>query len=296
MTDPTRPTRPALTCDDVRELSAPFVLGALDEDEAEAVRAHLATCVESHDELIELASVLPILSESVPIVEPPADLKARLMAAAASEFRQATAGTNEVPSVSADRPSDQTVPFPSAAEREDRRAGQSAQRGMSAGSSTSARRGTWLVRIAAVLAIGLLGGWNLLLQGELGVARTYERNVAAVLGLAGQPGSLTAILTPESGRGAGLAAVAADGSVTLAMRDLPATTGGEVYSAWVISAAGVPAALGSFRVGSTGTAYLEAGGPVTEAGSVLAVTRERGPGATTPTMPVVSSGTTSAAG
>ena len=35
MTDLTRPTRPDLSCDDVRELAASFVLGALDEDEAE---------------------------------------------------------------------------------------------------------------------------------------------------------------------------------------------------------------------------------------------------------------------
>ena len=58
MTDMTRPTRPDLSCDDVRELAASFVLGALDADEADAVRAHLASCADPHAEMAELGSVL----------------------------------------------------------------------------------------------------------------------------------------------------------------------------------------------------------------------------------------------
>ena len=71
MTDMTRPTRPDLSCDDVRDLAAPFVLGALDADEANAVRAHLASCADPHAEMAELGSVLMVVAESVPQVEPP---------------------------------------------------------------------------------------------------------------------------------------------------------------------------------------------------------------------------------
>ena len=57
------------------------------------------------------------------------------------------------------------------------------------------------MRIAAVLAIALLGGWGLLLQNQLESAQSYEQSVAAVLDVAGQPGSLTAVLTPDGGEG-----------------------------------------------------------------------------------------------
>ena len=54
-----------------------------------------------------------------------------------------------------------------------------------------------------MLAIALLGGWNLLLQNDLSAARAYEQGVAAVLDTAAQPGSLSAILTGDGGPAAG---------------------------------------------------------------------------------------------
>ena len=54
MTDMTRPTPPDLSCDDVRELAASFVLGALEPDQADAVRAHLASCADAHIGMAEL--------------------------------------------------------------------------------------------------------------------------------------------------------------------------------------------------------------------------------------------------
>lgn len=44
MTQQNRPMPSTLTCDEIRELAAPFVHGALDADEDDAVRAHLVTC------------------------------------------------------------------------------------------------------------------------------------------------------------------------------------------------------------------------------------------------------------
>ena len=68
------------------------------------------------------------------------------------------------------------------------------------------------------MAIVALVGYNLLLQNQLNASQAYEQSVAAVLDVAAQPGSLTAILTPADGTGSGLAAVSADGAVTLAMQ------------------------------------------------------------------------------
>ena len=55
MTDPRRPAE--LSHDEVVDLAASFVLGALDEDEMAAVRAHLASCAESHAEFDELGGM-----------------------------------------------------------------------------------------------------------------------------------------------------------------------------------------------------------------------------------------------
>lgn len=285
MTGMTRPT-PELTCDEVRDLAASFVLGALDADEAAAVRAHLATCTDPHAEMAELGSVLAVLAESVPVVEPPAALKGRIMAAAAADLDARKSVTT--PSEGAATPSE-----PAAAPRALPTAGERQARAARRTSSI----GTWALRIAAVLAIVALAGWNLLLQGQLNEARTYEQDVAAVLDAAGQPGSLTAILHGEGGNGpAGLAAVGSDGVVKLAMRDLPPTQGDQVYEAWVIGVDGKPVALGGFRVGPSGTAFFEGSGLPTEDGIVLALTLEPGPGATAPSSPPVSAGTASAAG
>lgn len=279
MTDITRPTRPDLSCDDVRELAASFVLGALEEDDADAVRAHLASCADPHAEFAELGSVLEVLAESVPVVEPPAALKGRIMAAAAADL--AVHGRAPAPSAA---PVQRPIDFPAAPEHRQR-------------AVSRAGTGSWLLRIAAVLAIALLGGWNVLLQGQLSAARTYEQNVAAVLDVAGQPDALTAVLTSEGADGpAGLAAIAGDGTVRIAMRDLLATSGTQVYEAWVIAADGVPKALGGFRVGETGIAYFEGGGLPAQEGIVLALTLEPGPGATAPSSAPVSVGTAAAAG
>jgi anti-sigma-K factor RskA len=288
-TDPRRSSDPGLSCDEVRDLAAPFVLGALDADEAGAVRTHLAACTDPHPEFAELGSVVPVLGASVPVVEPSVGLRDRILAAAAGDQAaaadQAAAGDQATAAAPAPAPTPTPTPFPTGAEREAR---------------DTARRtstGNWILRIAAVLAITLLSGWNLLLQGQLSAAQTYEQSVAAVLDVAGRPGSLTAVLTAESAGGpAGLAAVDASGAVTLAMQDLAPTSGDQVYEAWVIGGDGVPVPLGDLSVSATGVASFQADGLPTDPGIVLALTLEPGPGATTPTLPIISLGTATSAG
>jgi anti-sigma-K factor RskA len=291
-----------LTCDEVRELAGAYVLGALEPAEATAVRSHLASHPDGHPEIPEVGAVVPAFAELVPIVEPPDSLKARIMAAAAadlaargsaSEASDATRVGRPVPAAPAVAPEPARaptpaaptpaapVPFPGPHEREARRARTSPA--------------VWALRIAAVLAIALLGGWNVLLQNDLGAARQYEQNVAAVLEAASQPSALTAVLAADGGTGSGLAAVDANGDLVLAMRDLAPTTGNAVYEAWVIAADGAPVPLGSFQVGGNGTAFFEGVGLPSAEGIELALTLEPGPGATTPTMPIISAGVAAAA-
>ena len=278
-----------LTCDEVREMAGAFVLGALDPADEAAVRAHLATCDDAHEEIAELGGVLPALAESVPVVEPPAGLKARIMAAAAADLEERSAGvattgatmtTGATSTAGAETVAQEPTPIPTASDRTDRRARTST--------------GTWILRIAAVVAIVGLAGWNLLLQNQLNATQAYQRSVAAVLDVAAQPGSLTAILEPADGTGSGLAAVGADGKVALAARDLAPTSGSTVYTTWAIGGDGVPLALGDFTVGSDGTGTFEAAAPALAAGTVIALTREPTPGMTAPTGPVVSKGVATA--
>lgn len=286
---------PELTCDEVRDLAAAFVLGALDVTEDAAVRAHLAapSHADAHPEFAELGGVLPAFAGIVPIVEPPAGLKDRILAAAAADLEARTgavpvasavttaSAAGAAPVAATPAPPAAPVAFPTSAERAARRA--------------RASTGTWLLRIAAVLVIGILGGWNLLLQGDLSAARSYGQSVAAVLDAAARPGSLTAVLAGDGGRGAGLAAVDSAGNVALAIRNLAPTSGTSVYEAWIIAPDGVPVPLGGFQVGKDGTASFSASGLPTTSGILLALTLEPGPGATTPTLPIVSKGVASAA-
>jgi anti-sigma-K factor RskA len=283
-----------LTCDEVRDMAGSFVLGALDADEAAAVREHLADCPEAHEEIAELGGVLPVLAASVPVVEPPAGLGDRIRAAAAADLAARTSAvaavvtpatdagpTTTPPASTATQPASAPIAFPSAAEREKRR-----------GTSATA----WILRIAAVVAIVALGTSTLVLRNQLAASQAYEQSVSDVLAVASQPGSLTAILTPDGGTGSGLAAIDSAGNVTLAMQDLAPTSGDQVYEAWVIGGDAIPVPIGSFAVGSSGTASFEAHGAPASSGTLLALTLEPGPGAQAPTLPIVSKGEATGAG
>jgi anti-sigma factor RsiW len=290
MTEPVLPG--GLSCDEVRESAGAFVLGALSPAEAAAIREHLASCPEAHEEIAELGGVLPALAESVPVVEPPDGLKARIMAAAAADLETREAPAAQAPStpvVAADTAATVAAvapaptPFPSDTERDARRSRASA--------------GTWALRIAAVVAIVALGAWGVLLRGQLDTAQAYEQNVAKVLEVASQPGAQVAVLGGESGTGSGLAAISSTGEVTMAVSDLAPTSGSSVYTAWVIDADGVPVDIGSFTVGSGGTGggTMTSGAPVA-AGATLALTHEPAPGASAPSSTPVSTGTVTPAG
>jgi anti-sigma-K factor RskA len=241
-----------LTCDEIRELAAPFVLGALDPEEAETVLAHLSECREAHDEFAELGAVVPALARSLEPVEPSPALKARILEAAAADL-EARSGVPHI----AVQPRRRFV--------------------------------AWALAAAAVIAIVALVGSNLL--GRPDASDTYAKDVAEVLEAASEPGALTVVLTPpEAGGPRGLAAIRPDGRLTLAMQDLAPTSGDQVYEAWVIVGEAPPAPLGGFRVGEAGTGRLDGSGLPVEYGVALALTLEPAPGAQTPTVPILAAG------
>lgn len=274
-------TERPIPCDEARDLAPGFVLGALEPAEERTVREHLATCTEPHPEFAELGVVVPYLSESLLAdpVEPPAALRDRILAAAAAEPTQPSADGAEPTDRSADATAPVRAPIPLAG-AVDRRAAR--------------RRLTtpldWALRIAAGVAIVALAGWNLLIQGQLDAARDYGDAVAAVVEAAGEPGAKTVILTPAQGKARGIAAVRGDGSVVLALRDLAATSGSEVYETWVIVGDAAPLAVGSFTVGADGTGTFTTRPADTPPGAVIALTLEPNAGNASPLGPIVASG------
>lgn len=69
-----------MTCEETEELLPEYVLGALSADEAAGVARHLAGCPAHQVSLDSYQAVCDSLGASVPLVDPPAHLKSRLMA------------------------------------------------------------------------------------------------------------------------------------------------------------------------------------------------------------------------
>ena len=275
-----------MTCDQARDLAAAYVLGALEAAEEAAVRDHLQTCDQPHPEFAALGGVVPVLAESVELVEPPASLRHRIMAAAAADLEARTVADRTEPAPAVDRASaERTQPG--------QRAEADRGRVVSLADERTRRRSpiAWVVGLAAVIAIVALGAWNVSLRNDLDAASAYRQHVEQVLAAASQPGSHAAILTSDvSPTVSGLAVVGSDGSVSIVMRGLGPTSGTKVYEAWVIAGDNAPVPIGSFAVGGDGTGFLAASGAPSAGGVTVALTLEDGPGATTPKPPIISAG------
>ncbi len=280
---------PRMTHDEAIDLAAGYVLGALEPAEEAAVREHLATCPLSHPELEELGGAVPALLDlgATELVEPPAGLRDRILAAAAADLTERTAAAAPEPPAAAGvlapppAAAAEAIAFPS---EEDRLARSERSR---AGTS----RLDWAIRIAAVIAIVALGAWGYNNQRELEATQAFNQAVGDVIAAAAQPGAQIVVLAPQQDQqGSGLAAVLPDGSIQLAMHDLPANGGSEVYTAWVIVGGEAPTSVGDFSVGSTGIQLFTSKPAPAPAGATIAITREPHPGNTAPAGPVVSAG------
>ena len=275
-----------LHCAEVEDLAASFVLGALEPAEADTVRAHLAGCPEPHPEMAELGSVVPALFEAVDPMEPDPSLKGWILAAAADTQQ------DRMPAAAAATQRERMPVTAAATQRERMPSGTDTQRSGGGGFLTNLfRRPVWAgVAMAAVVAAVALGAWNLALRSDIDGLTAYRNGVAAVIDAARKPGAQLAVLSSDGAAGpSGFAAVGGDGSIALVMRDLAPTSGSEVYEAWLIVGTDAPIPIGSFTVGSTRTAIFTTN-HVPFDGVTVALTREPGPNATTPTMPTIAVG------
>ena len=281
-----------LTCDEVRDLAPMFVTGALDPDEMAAVREHLAGCDDAHAELTELGESSAALLETVEPAEPSASLKPRLMAAA-----QADLDAGRHPSQAGAAPAAAAAPAAVAAPTVAAAPAAPAATTVVSLDAARSRRGArlgWVLAAAAVIVAVALGGWNIALRRDLSSAEAYRDGVNQALDLAAQPGSVTALLANPDGTVSGFGVVGADGTVKLAVRGLPATTGSQVYTAWSIEGTTAPVSMGDFTVGADGVAITTVQAPNTEPGATIALTLEPNAGNQAPAGPVVAAGVTRA--
>ena len=283
------------TCVEIEDLAAGFVLGALEPEEMAAVRLHLADCPEAHAEMVELGSVVPALFESVEVAEPPAALRGRILDAARLDIAGGArpAGASATPLSPAARPG----ATPPQVERPPAAVPGPATRPRWFGGA--GLRPAWMAfGLAAVLAVVALGSWNLQLRSQVDTLSAYRDGVIQVLDLASGPGGQLAVLTDPDRvtRANGIAGVGSDGRVAVVMRDLAPTSGSQVYEVWLVGADGKPLPIGDFAVGGGGSGTFSTRAPGTAEGVVVALTLEPGPGATTPTQPLIALGTARPAG
>lgn len=283
MTEPRR-----LDCAEIADLAPLFVLGALAPDEMAAVRAHLTTCPEAHDELVAFGGTAAYLAELPQPVEPPAALKGRLMAAVAAdraEQRSTPAASPHVQAAPAPH-EPASAPVPAAPQPD-------SATPVSLDTERARRRPGSFLRLAfaaaAVLLIVVLGASNLVLRGEVDDAERQALLMRDAVAAAGLPGARVASVTgtdvqPDA---SGFVVLAADGSGYLAVDGLSVPPAGQTYEAWTIGADGVPAPAG---LASPSDGLLVIQLPPSASTQVVALTIEPVGGSETPTMPLQAAG------
>jgi hypothetical protein len=80
-----------VTCDEVREQLADHLLGTLDVVTDAAVRSHLRSCGACRREMASVADGMATFSRAAHEVEPPADLRTRVLGALGEEWRESIA-------------------------------------------------------------------------------------------------------------------------------------------------------------------------------------------------------------
>jgi anti-sigma-K factor RskA len=192
--------------DDFQQLLGAFALGAVDADEAAALRAHLATCAECQAELGAMWLAVGTLPMTIEPMDPPPALRSRIEAAILAESPPQPAAPRQAP----------TMPPPTPIRRPD---------------SWWSRAAPWAAAAAILLVVSAaLLAWNLRLQDQL--RGTMPQTVALAPTDAAPGASGEVRYLPESDL------------FVLDVRDLPPLAPGEVYEVWLIGAEGpVPAGV-----------------------------------------------------
>lgn len=258
-----------------RDDLAPYLLGALAEPDAAALERHLDGCPHCRAALDQLRPAAGALAEAVPQVDPPARLKASLMAVVEREWSPAEART-------ADPARDETGPVPASGEpsrpEDARPAPAPRERSRLRGDRPPWHRRWWPRSVggprlafgaALLLVIGAVAGY-------------------AVRGGSDEGGRVVTAQVDRARIPSGTASLRVDDGV-LRLRDFPAAGRGRAYQVWLRR---------DGRVSSQGVFVVDAGGQgaaaltrrLSDRDEVL-VTREPAGGSPAPTeQPILSVG------
>lgn len=193
---------------EMRDLLGAFALGAVDAEEAAAVRAYLATSVEAQEELAELMAGVDVLALSIEPLESPAGLRERIAAATLAD-----PGT--MPPVAPIVPPVTPLPDP-----------------IRPPASFWSQATPWAAAAAALLLVTLgLLFWNLQLRNQL--AATPVAETVALAPTDAAPGASGEVRYLPDER-----------LFYVDVRNLPPLAAGQVYEVWLIGADGpVPAGV-----------------------------------------------------
>ncbi len=242
----------ALQDAEMRDLLGAFALGAVDEREAEAMRAYLARNAEAREELAELMAGVDALALSAEPMEPPPGLRDRI----AEAVREDAAIVPPAPPILPYRaPGDSPPPTP-----------------IRRGRPVWALANPWAAAAAALLLIaaGLLF-WNLQLRNQL--STTPPAEVIALAPTDAAPGASGEVRYLPDER-----------LLYLDVRDLPPLPEGHVYEVWLIGGDNPPVPAGTFDRSTDQHAIVADRGQFDS----LAITAEPGPlGTEAPTGEIV---------
>jgi anti-sigma-K factor RskA len=216
-----------------------FALGALEPGEERTVEAHAPGCARCTRELEALVPAVAVLGESVEQLEPPPELRKRVLAEVRADVARSAAERERKP------------------ERHRRRG----WRGLLARPA---------IAVGLAIAIAAVGGY--VIAGNDGTNGPEETTVPVVA---------------EQGIGGTLAV--GENSSALDLHGLAQLKGREVYQVWVAEGQTVRPSSDFIPDGS-GRAMTSVDGQL-GSGTRVMVTREPGPGRTTPTPPILLSAT-----
>ena len=179
-----------------------YAVGALRPGEADAVTAHLVGCPACREQLTEISMVVNALPDMVPMHEPPAALKRRIIAAAAADL-------------------------PVAVKRETARSFRPAR--------------SWLGTGALAAGVLLLLGLDLNSLRELNVVNEERAEYAAIAERVSHGGINWYMAGLDQWRGSGgtlFAPGRPDSTAFVLFHDLQKLQGGAVYAVWLVDADG----------------------------------------------------------
>lgn len=282
----------SMTCAEVEELAGIYVLGALEDDEAAVVAAHLADCPEAHATFAELAAAGSSLAASVEPRDTPPALRARVLETIATTPRSPAGAPQERARAEAveeahrqvEGPWQEPLPAPPWHQRLLER--------WSAGGAQGHEGLTALGVAAAAIALlfvgaGIVGSLRLATD-EVARLDLLRRAVAA----AAQPGTSVAVLT-STGTGAaadatGYAVFPSGEDAYIVVDGLDPIGPGETYQAWLVGE-GAPVSAGLLELSADGLGTLTGLRPSVEP-AIVALTVEQLPGAEAPTMDPIIAG------